>query len=126
MKKVINTPRRKRLNKVKRLNAASAWIRDFKGNDIISSYAKWFGIDKLAAIKELRLKGISINENRENQIIASLKTRNEQRKRQSLQRMSKVIDEFSVSEYYFIGGYTSNGVPYGIKHEDMKSTEAEE
>jgi hypothetical protein len=38
------------------------WVSNFSGKKIIKSYRKRYGVDILCAIKELRLLGVSIDE----------------------------------------------------------------
>ena len=70
------TPRRKTLTKKGRLASAKDWITKYDGQNLISGYAKWFGVDKICAINELKTLGVIIPENLENQIVESLKRRN--------------------------------------------------
>jgi hypothetical protein len=56
----------------------------------------------------------------ENQIIASLKTKQEQKLKQK--RENEELNSFTVdsdSEFGFIAGYTSGGIPYGLTHEEI-------
>ena len=112
--------KRKNLTKDKRLQVAESWIKKYTGKNIISGYANWFGVDKTCAIKELKTLGIEISESLENQIIASLKAKHEQKLKQEHEKenLSKLQVE-SDSDFGFIAGYTSGGIPYGLTHEEM-------
>ena len=61
-----NTPKRKRFRKQERLNSATSWITAYEGKSIVSGYSKWFGVDKICAINELKLIGVVIPEKLEN------------------------------------------------------------
>ena len=80
MPKKSRTPRRKRLSRQGRLNSAVEWVEKYNGKNIIAGYAKWFGVDKICAIKELKSIGVVFPENLVNQIIASHKSRLKQKR----------------------------------------------
>lgn len=75
MKKKILAPRRKRMTRHGRLESGKKWILKYTGKRIISGYAKWFAVDKICAIKELRMLGIDISEDKERQIVESTRGR---------------------------------------------------
>jgi hypothetical protein len=115
------TPRRKRFTRPVRLMAAADWVKKYKGKHIISSYAKWFGVDKICAITELRILGILIPESLENQIKESIKTRTEQKRLIEVQKKDAAMDFNESDEYIgYIVGYTSGGAPYGLTHEEVR------
>jgi hypothetical protein len=119
--------KRKNLTKDRRIQSAENWIKDYKGKSIISGYAKWFGVNKICAIKELKILGVVIPESLKNQIIASLKAKKEQKLKQ-IQEKEK-LNTFQVesdSYFGFIAGYTSGGIPYGLTHDEMAQIEIKE
>ncbi len=63
-----NTSKKKRYTKKHRSGSSTNWIRDFKGENIVKEYSKWYGVDLICAIKELRDKGIIIDEEYEEKI----------------------------------------------------------
>ena len=114
------TPRRKTLTKNGRFVSAKDWITKYDGKSLISGYAKWFGVDKICAINELKTLGVIIPENIENQIVDSYKRRIEQRK--LAKEKAEVLDIASYDSddnFAFIAGYTSGGFPYGLTHEEL-------
>jgi hypothetical protein len=118
------TPRRKTLTKKARLASAKEWITKHDGQNLISGYAKWFGVDKICAINELKTLGVIIPENLENQIIESLKRRIEQRKlAKEKSEALDIADYDSDDNFSFIVGYTSGGFPYGLTHEELEKAE---
>jgi hypothetical protein len=55
-------PRRLRMRRLHRLQAAPAFIRNFTGKRLVVGYARWFGVDRLCAIEELRMLKVEIAE----------------------------------------------------------------
>jgi hypothetical protein len=108
--------------KYNRLKLAKDWVKLYPGKNIVKGYAKNFGVDKLCAIKELRLSGIEISEEYENQIrqsIEEIKRQKKLRKEKGEQELKSLTDFDSDENFAFIAGYTSGGFPYGITHEEM-------
>ena len=118
------TPRRKSLTKQGRLDSAKDWITKYDGQNLVSGYAKWFGVDKICAINELKTLGVIIPENLENQIVESLKRRIEQRKlaKEKAEALDIAVND-SDYNFAFIAGYTSGGFPYGLTHEEFEKIE---
>lgn len=113
------TPRRKRLKKAARLTKAKEWIKSYHGKDLVKGYARWFGVDWLCALKELKLAGVPFTPEAEERINNSYRQRIEHKKRLKQLRSSKQVTLSESDENFaFIVGYTSNGVPYGLTHEE--------
>src|SRR5687768_8828345 len=53
-------PRRKRMSRGARLQAAKRWIAEYRGRNLVRGYGKWFGVSGVCAILELRMLGIDI------------------------------------------------------------------
>lgn len=120
--KKSNTPRRKRFTRKYRLGSSKEWIGNYNGKNIVKGYAKWYGVDLICAIKELRLNGVTVDEEYENEVKRSIEAKKlakqineENRKKKSID----IQDEFSDSRFAYIAGYTSGGAAYGITHEEM-------
>ena len=64
------------MNKQSRLLAAPHWMKSYNGKSLMRGYAKWFGVDKLCAIRELKILGVPISETLEKQVIASIHQQN--------------------------------------------------
>lgn len=114
---------KKTLKKEYRLRSAKDWIKTYSGNNVVKGYSKKYSVDKLCAIKELRVLGIEITEEYENRLQKSL----ESNKQQRLSAKKKREDELNTlcgyeSDEFFamIIGYTSGGFPYGVTHKEMK------
>jgi hypothetical protein len=85
------------MNKQARLLAAVPWLKSYNGKSVIKGYAKWFGVDKLCAIRELKILGVSISETLEKQVTESVKQLIAQRwKRKS----SDYWDDYCVFECF--------------------------
>jgi hypothetical protein len=93
-----------------RMNSGKEWVKTFNGKNIIKGYAKWFGVDSICAITELKIIGVLIPENLENQIRKSYKSRielkNKRKKQKELERMEwddnfEFIDEDSNVNYFW-------------------------
>ncbi len=122
MTKKSNTPKRKRLRKPERLNAAKSWLETYNGKSVVSGYAKWFGVDKICAINELKSIGVVIPEMLEKQIIRShqllIEQRREKREKQNREDAAIFLVD-SDENFAFIAGYTFNGVPFGLTNEEF-------
>lgn len=104
-----------------RLQSARAWIAKYEGRNIVKGYSKWFGVDLLCAIRELRILGVNIDEERESQVKATLEGRVRARQQKRLlQEQEKLSQVYSDSDdtFAFIAGYTSGGLPYGVTWEE--------
>ena len=114
---------KKPLIRERRLNSAKNWIKTYSGNNIVKGYSKKYSVDKLCAVKELRMVGVEISEEYEKQLINWM----EALKQQRLAFKSKHEDELNIlsgfdndDNFAMILGYTSGGFPYGLTHEEMK------
>jgi len=105
-----------------RIHSAKDWIKSYSGNNLIKDYSKRYSVDKLSAIKELRMIGVEIPEAYEKQLSQSLESLRQQRLSFKLKRENElnVLDEFdSDGNFAMILGYTSGGFPYGVTHDEM-------
>ncbi len=108
-----------------RIRSAKDWIKSYSGKHLVRGYSKRYGVDKLCAVKELRMIGVEIPEGYETQLRRSM----EALKQQRLSSKKKREDErhnlsgFESDENFaLILGYTSGGFPYGTTHEEMDRT----
>lgn len=69
-KKKSLTPQPKRMDRNGRIQHAKAtrWVENFTGKDLVRGYRRWFGVDALSAVLELRMFGVRDLEEREAQI----------------------------------------------------------
>ena len=111
------------MNKEGRLTSGKNWIKTYNGKNLVKGYSKWYGVDLMCAIKELRLLGVEISRDYEEQVKRSIEDRIIQRRERKLKNLeSEEILDFWDSEFEFIAGYTSGGLPFGI----MKGQDFEE
>jgi hypothetical protein len=68
-------PRRKRMRRPARLQAAIKWRSSYGGKNIVRGYARWFGVDLLCAIAELRMVGVVIDPGYEEQVRLTISAR---------------------------------------------------
>jgi len=61
-------PRRKRMRRPARLLAAVKWRAGYGGKNIVHGYARWFGVDLICAITELRMLGVAVDPEYEAQL----------------------------------------------------------
>lgn len=117
-------PKRKKINRRKRLLSAKDWVANYEGKKIVKAYSKWFGVDLICAIKELRILNITISEQYEKGIRLSMESERKKKlarkEARSILLNPKQIYGFDYDENFsFIAGFTSNGVPFGLTHEEF-------
>ena len=84
-------------------------------------YARWFGVDKICAINELKKLNVIIPEDIETQIRKSIKIQIEFKANRKKQIELKSIGYNDSDENFaFIAGYTSGGLAYGLKHSESE------
>jgi len=101
-----------------RLRSAKDWIKTYSGNNIVKGYSKKYSIDKLYAVKELRMIGVKISEECENQLRKSLESLKQQRlsfKKKRENELNASYEFESDENFAMILGYTS-----GVTHEKME------
>ena len=120
----LKGPRRLRMTRAGRLESARAtnWVAKHQGEKIVHSYRKWFGVDLLCAIAELRLLGVSVDQGYEAQVRRSVDDLAEYRKRKK-GRLNAVDPQESATDcdgtFAYIADYTPGGVPFGVTWEDV-------
>jgi len=67
--------RRRRMRRKARLADARQWLPAHQGTDLMEAYEHWYGVDRLCAIRELRLLGVAISEEYEALVLDSFKQR---------------------------------------------------
>lgn len=113
----------KTLKREHRLRSAKDWLKTYSGNNVVKGYSKKYSVNKLCAIKELRMIGIEISEEYERQLIISLEAHKQQRLSFKKKRENEINAscEFESDENFaMIIGYTSGGFSYGVTHEEME------
>src|SRR5262245_14970261 len=116
-------PRRKRMKRRGRLSSARAtgWVEQYKGRNIIAGYSKWFAVDLLCALVELRLLGVKIDQRREEQIKASIKARAAQRaRRKKVQEQAQIGEVHAVPYDFFIADCAADYVPDWVCTDELQ------
>ena len=119
---------RKTLKREYRLRSAKDWIKTYSGNNVVKGYSKKYSVDKLCAVKELRMIGFEISEEFENQLCKSLESLKQQRlslKKKREDELNALCGFESDENFAMILGYTSGGFPYGVTHEEMEEIKSE-
>jgi len=110
-----------------RLDSAKAtrWVDKFQGKNLVRGYSKWFGVDFLCAVKELRLLGLPIDAKREDQLRQTMAGRAAARRARK-QKEREPTDGHPEWDgtFAFIARYTSGGLPYGVTWEEMERIES--
>ena len=106
-----------------RLRSARNWIKTYSGNNIVKGYSKKYSVDKLCAVKELRMIGVEISEEYERKLINSMEALRQQRlsfKKKREDELNALCEFESDENFAMILGYTSGGLPYGVTQEEME------
>jgi hypothetical protein len=88
-------------------------VEEYKGRNIIAGYSKWFAVDLLCALVELRLLGVKIDQGREEQIKATIKARAAQRaRRKKLREQAQIGEVHAVpDDFLFIADCAGDYLP---------------
>ena len=134
MKKRKGKAAKKAMKFAERKAKVEKWVVEYDGTpyggDIIKAYRKKFAVDRMKAVAELQLLGVSLtNEqiDREKEAVKAYqelqRVKKAKRKRiREQKRMKKdnpVFHEEQDDTFYYIAGYTSGGAPYGVTWEEM-------
>lgn len=110
-----------------RIRSAREWIKTYSGKNLVKGYSKKYCVDKLCAVKELRLIGVDISENYEEQLRQSMYLARQRKLSLKLQREAQLnsVGAFDSDEYFaMIIGYAGNVFPFGVTHEEMEAMNA--
>lgn len=134
MKKGKGKAAKKAMKFAERKVKAEKWVSEYNGTpyggDIIKAYRKKFAVDRMKAVAELQMLGVSLTKEQIDREKAAVKAyqdiqRAKKTKRKKLReqkRMQKDIPVFHEAQddaFYYIAGYTSGGAPYGVTWEEM-------
>ena len=134
MKKGKGKAAKKAMKFAERKAKAEKWVEEYDGTpyggDIIKAYRKKFAVDRMKAVAELQLLGISLTKeqiDREKAVVKAYqelqrakkikKKKNREQKR--IQKENPIFHEDQDDTFYYIAGYTSGGAPYGVTWEEM-------
>ena len=134
MKKGKGKAAKKAMKFAERKAKAEKWVSEYDGTpyggDIIKAYRKKFAVDRMKAVAELQMLGVSLTKEQIDREKAAVKAyqdiqRAKKAKRKRLREQRKMqkseIEDYveQDSRFYYIAGYTSGGAPYGITWEEM-------
>lgn len=134
MKKGKGKAAKKAMKFVERKAKAEKWVAEYDGTpyggDIIKAYRKKFAVDRMKAVAELQMLGVSLTKEQIDREKAAVKAyqdiqkaKKAKRRRLREQRKMQKSDIADYSEqdgtFYYIAGYTSGGAPYGVTWEEM-------
>ena len=105
-----------------RKRKAKGWVKTYTGTDIIKDYREHFkGVDVACAVRELQEIGYNFESDYEKNVLRTEAARINQihREKESRQQSKPHYNEFQDDNFYFIVGYTSGGVPYGVQWWEM-------
>ncbi len=134
MKKGKGKAAKKAMKFAERKAKAEKWVSEYDGTpyggDIIKAYRKKFAVDRMKAVAELQLLGVSLTKEQIDREKAAVKAYQElqrakkakKKRNREQKRMQKDIPVFHEDQddtFYYIAGYTSGGAPYGVTWEEM-------
>ncbi|RWR08412.1 hypothetical protein D4N35_011580 [Siminovitchia fortis] len=100
------------------------WLEKYEGKNLIKGYCKRFCVDELCALTEMEMLGYKVSGKERQKAIKAMEARKMQKlkKKEKRERKQKQYEEiYSDEPFYFIAGYTENGVPFGITHKEMET-----
>ena len=113
----------------KRLRKAEAWISAQNFTEearIIKAYRKHFKVDKLCAVRELGMLGILSSE-RQAKYEAQWRTELNAKRNREQNKQNERHEQHNSGDLFFVAGYTSGGIPYGLTwEEEINFEQAEE
>lgn len=116
------------MNREGRLQSVPRWLAGYEGSNVIRSYRKRYGVDWLCAINELQLLGVTLDPVYVAQLQRTVEEQEKQNRKRRLERRQAALDEDWTERYqyseggnYFVAGYTSNGVSYGVAWEEARA-----
>lgn len=134
MKKGKGKAAKKAMKFAERKAKAEKWVSEYDGTpyggDIVKAYRKKFAVDRMKAVAELQMLGVSLTKEQIDREKAAVKAyqdiqRAKKAKRKRLREQRKMqksdIEDYAKQDgtFYYIAGYTSGGAPYGVTWEEM-------
>ena len=135
MKKGKGKAAKKAMKFAERKVKAEKWVAEYDGTpysgDIIKAYRKKFAVDRMKAVAELQMLGVSLTKEqiaREKAAVRACQNiqrakkakRKKSREQKRIQKDNPVFHEDQDDMFYYIAGYTSGGAPYGVTWEEME------
>lgn len=124
-------PRRNRMKRPQRLQAAKSWLETYEGSKVVKAYRKRYGVDHKCAFTELEMLGVPIAPDYKERVLQSVAAQAAAKRRQKAERKAeqeRLLGIESDDRFAFIVGYTSGGAPgapYGLTWEEWEALEEE-
>lgn len=137
MKKGKGKAAKKAMKFAERRPKAEKWVAAYDGmlygGDIVKAYRKKFAVDRMKAVEELQLLGVSLTKEQIDREKAAVKAyqeiqrakkakRKRIRQQKKMEKDTPLFFEDQDDTFYYIAGYTSGGAPYGVTWEEMGLT----
>ena len=137
MKKGKGKASKKAMKFAERRPKAEKWVASYDGTlyggDIVKAYRKKFAVDRMKAVEELQLLGVSLTKEQIDREKAAVKAyqeiqrakkakRKRIRQQKKMEKDNPLFFEGQDDTFYYIAGYTSGGAPYGVTWEEMGLT----
>ena len=134
MKKGKGKAAEKAMKFAERRPKAEKWMAAYDGTpyggDIVKAYRKKFAVDRMKAVEELQLLGVSLTKEQIDREKAAVKAyqeiqrakkakRKKIREQKKMEKDNPLFFEDQDDTFYYIAGYTSGGAPYGVTWEEM-------
>ena len=134
MKKGKGKAAKKAMKFAERKPKAEKWVASYDGTlygeDIIKAYRKKFAVDRMKAVEELQLLGVSLTKEQIDREKAAVRAyqeaqrakkakRKRKREQKRMQKEGLLFGEDQDDTFFYIAGYTSGGAPYGVTWEEM-------
>ena len=134
MKKGKGKAAKKAMKFADRKAKADKWMAEYDGTayggDIIKAYRKKFAVDRMKAVAELQMLGISLTKEQIEREQAAVRAyqdiqrakkakRKRIREQKRMQKDIPIFHEDQDNTFYYIAGYTSDGAPYGVTWKEM-------
>jgi hypothetical protein len=120
----MTPPRHKRTSRAARLQAATQWLAEYPGENLVRGYKKRFGVLDVRAVLELRMLGVDIPDARLEQARRDQQSRSKRKAHRKRKHALQADFRESDETFAFIVGYTDGGAPYGVTWEEMEAADA--
>ena len=109
-----------------RLQSARAWIPTYRGKNIVRGYRRWYGVDLICAIRELRMLGVPVSSAYEQEVLDSLEHMAKRKARRRAEKERERVSHGLIygrdydDDFAYIAGHTPGGCPFGINWDECE------
>jgi hypothetical protein len=114
------SPRRKRMSRAARLQSGRHWLRSFSGKRVVSSYARWFGVDLVCAANELQILGMHFSPEYLEAVRRTAAGHSTHGRDVPQAAEAVDVEPNWNQEFSYIAGYTDAGLPFGVTWDEME------